>query len=615
MAFLSKHRAASEATYQELSKQLHKLPESARASVEQVWTTFGAAPSTTRHLILAGLLNQCCIPQLSFLHRSVPPLLRVDFIALTPPQVAFKILSYLDATTLCRAAQVSKTWQEMADDDRLWHHMCEQHIDRKCTSCGWGLPPLAKKRRRCEVTDHELIRTNQTGQGGDETMGNGPTLALEPAVVPPTGFSNVCSPTGVPAIGPLPPSTTTSPERPSKRQCTTSVAESTTANSPSSVVRPSKRPWKLIYSERLKLERNWRRGQYRLRVLEGHTDGVLCLQFDDEYIMSGSYDSTIKIWNSASGALIRSLRGHTRGVRALQFDQVKLISGSMDGTVKIWNYRSGQCLRTLPVGDSGVNCLHFDQTLLAAGSVDGTISVFNFQSGATTQLTGHTDWVNGVRILSSTELLSCSDDTTIRLWNLDTRTCIREFVGHVGHVQTFQLATHPWKLPISLQQQQPAASSSPHLGATAGATHFTGTAADGHESRHTASSSVSSTSSATVPRPLGGTFTANVFVTGGLDSTLKVWDIDSGRCLDTLFGHTEGIWSVALDSLRIVSASHDSTIKVWDTQSRQCLQTLRDHEGPVNCVALSDTRVISGGIDHKIRIWDFGLEDETQAAV
>ncbi|KAJ1971601.1 hypothetical protein H4R34_005689, partial [Dimargaris verticillata] len=158
----AQHRAESEATFRELTRQLGKLSAQSQETVKTIWTLFGQAEAPTRMLILAGLLNQCCIPQLSFLHRAVPPLLRIDFIAMAPPHIAFRILSYLDAKSLCRAAQVSKTWRRLADDDRLWHRMCEQHIDRKCTSCGWGLPLLHKKQRRCEVTDPEWIRTCTT---------------------------------------------------------------------------------------------------------------------------------------------------------------------------------------------------------------------------------------------------------------------------------------------------------------------------------------------------------------------------------------------------------------------------------------------------------------------
>jgi WD40 repeat protein len=53
-----------------------------------------------------------------------------------------------------------------------------------------------------------------------------------------------------------------------------------------------------------------------------------------------------------------------------------------------------------------------------------------------------------------------------------------------------------------------------------------------------------------------------VLVSGSLDNTVKLWDIDSGKVMHTLFGHIEGVWTVACNEMRIVSGSHDRTIKV-----------------------------------------------------
>ncbi|KAJ1655411.1 hypothetical protein IWQ61_004840 [Dispira simplex] len=590
----AQHRAESTATFEELTKQVIKLPQSTRSDVETLWSIFARSTACTRLLILGGLLNQCCVPQLSFVRQAVPPLLRVDFIAMSPPNVAFKILSYLDAKTLCRAAQVSKVWQLMANDDRLWHRMCEQHIDRKCTKCGWGLPLLHKRQRRCEVPDHALVSTNPA------------------PVIQGTTFTSACAPTDL-SHGVTSPTALMIPKRPTDAVGLSGDAPHTkkarTNYHPvdgdgAKQLGAGRRPWKQIYAERLMVERHWRQGQYRLRVLEGHTDGVLCLQFDDQYLISGSYDSTVKVWNLDTGTVIRTLEGHTMCIRALQFDQVKLITGSMDDTIKIWNYRTGQCLRTLTVGCRGVNCLHFDSTLLASGGIDGSISAWNFKTGDTVRLTGHTDWVNGVRLMGQSRLLSCSDDTTLRLWDLNTRSCLREFIGHVGHVQTFQLLPHPWKLPVALSREN---SASPPSGREEGSpTHMT-----------TLAGMVDFAGGSELSNPRSGHHrkrslpTTKAFITGGLDSTLKVWSLDTGDCLATYFGHAEGIWSLATDSLRTVSASNDSTIKVWDLESGKCLHTFSGNGEPINCVALGDTKIISGSMDRKIRIWDFS-PSETQ---
>lgn len=75
-------------------------------------------------------------------------------------------------------------------------------------------------------------------------------------------------------------------------------------------------------------------------------------------------------------------------------------------------------------------------------------------------------------------------------------------------------------------------------------------------------------------------------LTGALDSTIRLWHVPSGRCLRTFFGHLEGIWSIAADTLRVVSGAEDRMIKVWDVRSGLCERTFTGHRGAVNCVAL-----------------------------
>src|SRR5450432_1949133 len=133
--------------------------------MSHVWSLFSAAPAKHRNLMLQGILTQCCFPQLSYLSSAVRDLIRIDFITALPAEVSYKILCYLDTASLCKAAQVSQRWRALAYDDVVWHKMCEQHIDRKCTKCGWGLPLLERKRLRDWKRQMQL---RATGRGLNE---------------------------------------------------------------------------------------------------------------------------------------------------------------------------------------------------------------------------------------------------------------------------------------------------------------------------------------------------------------------------------------------------------------------------------------------------------------
>lgn len=87
--------------------------------------------------------------------------------------------------------------------------------------------------------------------------------------------------------------------------------------------------------------------------------------------------------------------------------------------------------------------------------------------------------------------------------------------------------------------------------------------------------------------------------------TLKVWDLQTGSCVQTLeFASTHGIWSVVeLSDGRLVSASLDNTLKVWDLQTGLCVQTIEAHTGGVSsAIQLSDGRIVSSG-NGVLKVW------------
>ena len=88
-----------------------------------------------------------------------------------------------------------------------------------------------------------------------------------------------------------------------------------------------------------------------LRSLEGHTDGVwaVAVSPDGRFIVSGSLDRTVKVWDAHDGRLLRSLAGHTDRVTAVALspDGRTIVSGADDRTVKVWEAESGRLLRSL----------------------------------------------------------------------------------------------------------------------------------------------------------------------------------------------------------------------------------------------------------------------------
>ncbi|KAF2027175.1 F-box/WD repeat-containing protein pof1 [Setomelanomma holmii] len=587
-------READGPTMDELQAELSKESQADKQSISNVWSLFSAAPSRHRNLMLQGILAQCCFPQLSFISSSVRNLIKIDFLSALPTELGFKILCSLDTTSLCNAARVSRRWRSLADDDVVWHKMCEQHIDRKCTKCGWGLPLLDQRRLRHEK---RRIQLRASGRGLNEWS---PDITPMPeSEAPPTTLVHHTSDDSDSTAGTKrsAPDDADEPlsESASKRSCTT--VESTPDQLATYFDQPKKRPWKDVYKDRFKVGTNWKYGRYSTRIFKGHTNGVMCLQFDDQILVTGSYDATVKVWDIKTGEVIRTLTGHTGGIRCLQFDDSKLITGSLDNSIKVWNWRTGQLIKTLHVHNNGVIGLHMADKLLASGSSDNTIMVHDFKNFNRIRLQGHNDWVNSVKLdPPSRTLLSASDDMTVKLWDLDTHQCIRTYEGHVGQVQQVLPLPHEFEIDEDdfVANANNDFSDSASLASDNGNTLFP-----------QPSASSSSQDVSFFPDDPDRPNPPSYMLTGSLDGTIRLWHVPSGRCVHRFFGHVEGIWSLAADSLRLVSGAEDKTIKIWDPRTGQHERTLTGHTGPVTCVGLSDERVVSGSEDGTVRVHCF----------
>jgi len=354
--------------------------------------------------------------------------------------------------------------------------------------------------------------------------------------------------------------------------------------------------WLSGFKHRTELESNWKNTRCNITTLCGHSDWVTSLVVVDDLLISGSFDSTIKMWNLDTKECSVTLTGHTAGINALDLkgevllsasldctlrvwsmttkectgvleghtDQVShvnfinprlsaslhsrraislstlAVSGSLDGTLRVWDVSSVKCLHVLEGHTTGITSLAVSHQYAASGSVDGVIIVWDCLTGRKIlELSGHKDRVTGLQFdFPSSRLVSCSWDFSARVWDLKTGACAHVLQGHVFRLRCLSLRD-------------------------------------------------------------------NILVTGAWDSDLKVWDITTGACLRTLSGHGNYVWECELQAggQRVLSSSWDKTVRVWDAQSGKVLSTL-EHVSEVLCLHANSHRIV--GASKEIRIWDFG---------
>ena len=107
-----------------------------------------------------------------------------------------------------------------------------------------------------------------------------------------------------------------------------------------------------------------------------------------------------------------------------------------------------------------------------------------------------------------------------------------------------------------------------------------------------------------------------VLASGGDDDLVRVWNLGDGSLLHTLKGHLRDVTSVAIhqNGFLLASGSEDRTIKLWKLDRGTLVKTLTGSAGMIRSVAWTprDDLLVSGGLDNKVRLWDLKAEKATR---
>ncbi|PNY29309.1 Cell division control protein 4 [Tolypocladium capitatum] len=174
---------------------------------------------------------------------------------------------------------------------------------------------------------------------------------------------------------------------------------------------------------------------YFIRVLGGHTHSVRAISAHGDRLVSGSYDSTVRVWRISTGEAVHILRGHAQKVYSVVLDHERnrCISGSMDSHVKIWDLATGACLHTLEGHSLLVGLLDLRDDRLVSAAADSTLRIWDPENGRCRHtLMAHTGAItcfqhDGRKVISGSE-------KTVKMWDVRTGECVQDLLTDLSGV-------------------------------------------------------------------------------------------------------------------------------------------------------------------------------------
>uniref|UniRef100_A0A452TPM9 Striatin 3 n=1 Tax=Ursus maritimus TaxID=29073 RepID=A0A452TPM9_URSMA len=311
---------------------------------------------------------------------------------------------------------------------------------------------------------------------------------------------------------------------------------------------------------------------------------------DYSYDLPANKDAFRKTWNPKY-----TLRSHFDGVRALAFHPVEpvLVTASEDHTLKLWNLQKtvpakksasldvepiytfrahiGPVL-SLAISSNGEQCF--------SGGIDATIQWWNMPSPNVDPydtyepnvlagtLVAHTDAVWGLAYSGiKNQLLSCSADGTVRLWNPQEKLpCICTYNGDKEHgipTSVDFIGCDPAHMVTSFNTGSTViydleTSQSLVMGSGRGRSRLP---SNNHINR-------------VVSHP-----TLPVTITAHEDRHIKFFDNKTGKMVHSMVAHLDAVTSLAVDpnGIYLMSGSHDCSIRLWNLDSKTCVQEITAH--------------------------------------
>ncbi|KAF2085502.1 putative polyubiquitin binding protein [Saccharata proteae CBS 121410] len=162
-------------------------------------------------------------------------------------------------------------------------------------------------------------------------------------------------------------------------------------------------------------------------LLLGHSSNVCALDASDDgrTIVSGSWDQEARVWQVGKWEAAAVLRGHEGSVWAvLAYDRETVITGCADKQIRVF-HPSGKLIRSIRGSPDVVRALcrlppnHPSGAQFASAGNDAIIRLWTIEGLQIAELHGHENFIYSLAVLPSGDLVSSSEDRTVRVWKAD----------------------------------------------------------------------------------------------------------------------------------------------------------------------------------------------------
>ncbi|KHJ32607.1 putative f-box wd-40 repeat-containing protein [Erysiphe necator] len=506
---------------------------------------------TERTGYVINIISHLPTSQVAEIENHLRPRLYINFFEHLPNEVLLLILSFLDPISLLSTARVSRQWMSLALDSRLWKQLylregfrvigsevdifekgLNQIIDGSRdldidlfgnsieSPISHNMSRQTKAKPETIVCDQVKLKESLPGsklrEGNAQREGNlydliGTSSGLSNSTLDQMSQNYLRKPASIGFI------------------LNPNISSLFVLDHHSNQTK-YKLNWQYLYSQRRRLEANWQLEKYVNFQLpnpnhpeEAHNECIYTIQYSGKYLVSGSRDKTIRIWNLETRRLVRPpLRAHSGSVLCLQFDadpkEDLIVSGSSDATIVLWKFSTGKIIQRLRTAhkESVLN-VQFDKRILVTCSKDRTIKIFNRSPMyiGNSNYSADAQTVNPVPKILNNYGFSLSSTSGVLI--KPAYSLIATLEGHVAAVNAVQIH-------------------------------------------------------------------GNEIVSASGDRLIKVWNWPEQTCVRTLVGHTKGIACVQYDGRRIVSGSSDNEVKVFDKETGLEVASLRGHSNLVRTV-------------------------------